>query len=82
MSPTDDVEFLRKLHASNRRVRSRAELRADLMAGCRSLGELADEWGATSYIPEKDLAAIDRTIVGLQQILVGLRASEEPPHAA
>lgn len=80
--PAEQLEFLRRLHASNRRIRSKAELHADLMAGCRSLGLLAAEWSATSYVPNSDLAAIDRTLVGLHQILVALRVLEEPPHAA
>lgn len=81
-STAESLDFLRRLHGSGRRTRSRAELRADLMAGCQSLGELAAEWHATGYVPDTDLAAIDRTIAGLQQVLVALRAEEESPNAA
>jgi len=71
---------IRTLNASLR-VRSVAELHADLTAGCQSLGELGAEWKATGFVRDADLSAVDRTIAGLQRLLVDLRVARGGPHA-
>lgn len=78
MNVADELALRRQLFASTKRERSRAQLRAELMSGCQSLGELAEEWLATGHLPEQNLAAIDRTLTGLGQILVALRAQGGP----
>lgn len=55
------------------RFRSIAELYADLTSGCESLGALGAEWRASGFVPEHDLAAVDRTLCGLQRLMVDLR---------
>jgi hypothetical protein len=57
------------------RYRSLAELHADLTTGCESLGALGAEWRSSSFVPEQDLAAVDRTIAGLQRLMVDLRVA-------
>jgi len=70
-----------RTHNAGLRVRSVAELHADLIAGCQSLGELGAEWKATGFVRDADLSAVDRTIVGLQRLLVDLRVAHGDPHA-
>lgn len=55
------------------RIRTTAELRRDLVAGCQRLGTMADQWIASGILPA-DLPAVDRTIAGLHCVLVALRA--------
>jgi hypothetical protein len=57
------------------RARSVAELHADLTSGCESLGALGAEWRASGFVPDGDLGAVDRTIAGLQRLLVDLRVA-------
>lgn len=54
------------------RMRSAAELSADLSAGCASLGVLAAEWNARRLEPS-DLSTCERTVVGIQRLLVEMR---------
>ena len=69
------MHYLKGLARDNGfRIRSRAELRADLIAGCRSLGQIADTWQDTGRVDDADLTGIDRTITGLHSILIALRA--------
>jgi hypothetical protein len=55
------------------RIRSVAELHADLTSGCESLGALGAEWRSAGFVPDVDLVAVDRTIAGLQRLMVDLR---------
>ena len=64
------------------RLRSIAELHADLTSGCESLGTLGGEWRATGFVPDADLAAVDRTIAGLQRLLIDLRVARGEKNAA
>lgn len=64
------------------RQRSVAELHADLASGCESLGTLGAEWRASGFVPDADLAAVDRTIAGLHRLLVDLRVARGGQHAA
>jgi hypothetical protein len=57
------------------RSRSVAELHADLASGCESLGALGAEWRSVGFVPEHDLAAVDRTIAGLPRLLIDLRVA-------
>lgn len=76
MSTADQIEFLRRLHGTGHRTRSRAEVRAELVAACRALGELASEWTATAYVPTTDLAKVDAAIAGIAMLLKELRAED------
>ena len=58
------------------RTREAAELRADLIAGCRVLGQLSDSWNQTGHVPRADLADVDRLVSGLHSALIALRAQE------
>jgi hypothetical protein len=55
------------------RCRSVAELHADLTTGCESLGALGAEWRSSGFVPDQDLVAVDRTIAGLQRLMIDLR---------
>jgi hypothetical protein len=59
-----------------------AELHADLAAGCESLGNLGGAWRAAGFVPDADLTAVDRTVVGLQRLLIDLRLARGDQHAA
>jgi hypothetical protein len=61
------------------RVRSVAELHSDLANGCESLGALGSEWRSSGFVPDQDLAAVDRTIAGLQRLMVDLRIARRKP---
>lgn len=58
------------------RDRSATELHADLIAGCRTLGQLSDGWNAVGYVPTGDLPDVDRIVSGLHSNLIALRAQE------
>jgi len=78
------ISSLDDLRARNAGLRQRsvAELNADLTAGCESLGHLGAKWWASGFIPDTDLAAVDRTVAGLQRLLVDLRVARGGQHAA
>jgi hypothetical protein len=72
MSPTAiDI----RVRNAGLRFRSVAELHADLTSGCESLGALGSEWRASGFVPDADLAAVDRTIAGLARLMVDLRVA-------
>lgn len=56
------------------RDRATDELHADLIAGCRTLGQLSDAWTAAGRIPAADLPHVDAIAHGLHSLLVALRA--------
>lgn len=64
-----------RTHNAGLRTRTVDELRADLTAGCESLGNLSAEWRANGLIRDHDIATVDRTCAGLQRLLVDLRVA-------
>jgi hypothetical protein len=74
-------DYLRLRNAGLRQRRV-AELHADLAAGCESLGNLGAEWRAAGFVPEADLTAVDRTVVGIQRLLIDLRVARGDQHAS
>jgi hypothetical protein len=65
-------------YSAGLRMRSAAELSGDLLAGCASLGLLAADWSTRQFQP-RDLATCERTIAGIQRLLVELRIAQLRP---
>ena len=82
MSAADDIELRRQLYGTGRRVRSKAEARAELVTACSALGDRAREWRVDAYIPEADLAIVDGAVEGIRRLLTELRAPEAGHDAA
>lgn len=56
------------------RTRAVAEIESDLIAACRTLGQLSDAWAEAGRIPAADLPHVDAIAHGLHMLLVALRA--------
>ena len=69
------MDDARELSAGYRN-RSATDPHADLIAGCRTLGQLSDEGNAVGYVPTADLPDVDRIVSGLHGLLIALRAQE------
>ena len=57
------------------RPRNVADAYADLVAGCAQLGQLAAAWSQAEHVAYRDLADVDRVVLGLHNTLIAIRAS-------